>query len=342
MASVENAAGLAPDPILQIASGFMASKVLFSAIELGIFTLLARTPLHGQTLAERAGLHPRSARDFLDALVSLKLLERTDGYYANSRLAAEFLDANTASYIGGILSMGDARLYGFWHGLTEALRSGEPQNEIKAGESSFDAVYSDPDRLEAVVRSMTGLNIAPVRALAELFPWKDYRTVLDVGCAEGALLAQVALRNEHIRGYGYDLPTVQPIFQRYVHVHRVADRVHFRPGDFLVDDVLPHADVVVMGNILPERCLETRRALLAKAHAALPDGGALIIYETVVDEDRRNSTAALLMSLNMLIETPGGGAFSGKECLKWMEDAGFRETAVQAIPGGKAMLVGRK
>jgi SAM-dependent methyltransferase len=343
MAQVEgNATEPTPDPILQIAFGFMASKVLFAALELDVFTQLAAGPLSYELLAQRTGLHHRAGRDFLDTLVAMKLLDRTEGVYSLSLLAARYLDRTQPGFIGGLLEMADARLYGFWHRLPEALRTGHPQNEIRDGESSFQALYSDAERLECFLKAMTGLSLAPARSIAAQFPWNRYRTVLDVGCAEGGLLAEVAARHEHIRGYGYDLPVVQPIFQRYVHSRRVADRVHFRPGDFFADPGLPSADVIVMGHILHDWNLGEKRALLEKAYRALPKGGALIVYESLIDDDRRENVAGLLMSLNMLIETQGGFDFTGRDCMGWMAEAGFAETRVEALAGGKGMVIGVK
>ncbi len=123
-----------PDSIMQLGLGFWGSKTLLSAVELGLFTELAKEhSLDAETLSERLMLHPRSARDFLDALVALGMLERDGDRYANTTEAALFLDRAKPSYVGGILEMANARLYPFWGSLTEALRTGQPQNEAKGG-----------------------------------------------------------------------------------------------------------------------------------------------------------------------------------------------------------------
>jgi hypothetical protein len=332
---------LAPDPILQLGMGFWGSKTLLSAIELDLFTELARGPLAGEVLAERLQLHPRSARDFLDALVALKMLERDDGRYANSPEADRFLDRNKPSYVGGMLEMANKRLYPFWGALTQALRSGEPQNEARRGENFFAALYADPERLQDFLKAMTGISLGTAMAIAQKFPWARYRSVIDVGCAQGAVPVQVALAHPHITGGGFDLPPVQPIFEQYVAAHGLADRLRFHPGDFFYD-ALPTADVFVMGHILHDWNLEEKRQLLARAHAALPEGGALIVYESLIDDDRRENAFGLLMSLNMLIETPGGFDYTGADCMGWMQDAGFRETRVEHLVGPDSMVVGVK
>ena len=284
---------LTPDGILQLGWGFLGSKTLLSAVELGVFTELARGPRTWEELAARLGLHPRSARDFLDTLVALHMLEREGEYYTNTPETDYFLDRAKPSYIGGSFEMGNARLYPFWGALTEALRTGEPQNEAKHGESFFEALYRDPERLELFLAGMTGDSLPAAQAIARQFPWHDYRTFVDVGTAQGGVPVEVARAHPHLQGIGFDLPVVRPIFERYVAAAGLQDRLHFVAGDFFVDP-LPQGDVLVMGRILHDWDLEQRRTLLAKAYAALPPGGALIVYEALIDDDRRTNVIGLL------------------------------------------------
>lgn len=330
-----------PDTIMQIGLGFWASKTLLSAVELGLFTELAEGSLDAEALTERLGLHPRSARDFLDALVAIRMLQRSDGRYANTPETDLFLDRNKPSYIGGVLEMANARLYPFWGALTEALRTGQAQNEARGGGSPFDALYADPARLEGFLSAMTGISLGAARVIAQKFPWGDYRSFVDVGAAQGALPVQVALAHAHLTGGGFDLPAVQPLFEKYVRAHGLGDRLRFYPGDFFRDP-LPSADVLVMGHILHDWNIEQKRQLLAKAHEALPAGGALIVYDAVIDDDRRENAFGLLMSLNMLIETPGGFDYTGADCCSWMQEAGFRQTRVEHLVGPDSMVVGIK
>ncbi len=145
-----------PEAILRLGLGFWGSKTLLSAVELGVFTELAGGALDLETLRQRLDLHPRSARDFFDALVALGMLERKDGRYYNSPQADLYLDRAKPGYIGGLLEMANARLYGFWGRLTEALRSGRPQNEAGSGGDPFAVLYADPARLNGFLGAMTG------------------------------------------------------------------------------------------------------------------------------------------------------------------------------------------
>jgi len=332
---------LTPDSILQLGLGFWGSKTLLSAVELGLFSELANGALDREALVERLKLHPRGARDFLDALVALRVLERTGDRYSNGAEADLFLDRKKPSYVGGILEMANARLYPFWGSLTEALRTGKPQNEAKDGENFFAKLYAEPGRLEAFLKAMTGISMGTAMAIAQKFPWNEYRSFVDVGAAQGALPVQVALAHRHLSGGGYDLPPVRPIFEQYVESYGLGDRLRFYPGDFF-NDPLPAADVLIMGHILHDWDLDEKQRLLAKAHASLPQGGALIVYESLIDDDRRENAFGLLMSLNMLIETPGGFDYTGADCMSWMREAGFRETRVEHLLGPDSMVIGIK
>jgi precorrin-6B methylase 2 len=238
--------------------------------------------------------------------------------------------------------MANHRLYPFWGHLTEALRTGEPQNEVKhGGPGLFETLYADPDRLKQFLAAMTGISHGANMTIARAFPWKDHRTFVDVGTAQGDLAAQIALANPHLQGMGFDLPEVAPIFEDYMQATGVNGRVRFVSGSFFTAD-LPKADVVTMGHILHDWDLPTKRMLIAKAYQALPTGGALIVYEAIIDDERKANAFGLMMSLNMLIETPGGFDYTGADCAGWMKEAGFSAVRVEHLVGPDSMVIGIK
>ncbi len=330
-----------PDRIMQLGFGFWGSKTLLTAVELGLFTELAKKPLDAKALTKRLKLHPRSALDFFDSLVALGMLKRSGVRYANTPEANLFLDRAKPSYTGGILEMANARLYPFWGSLTEALRTGKPQNEVKTGEDFFGTLYADPQRLEGFLKAMTGLSQGTARAIAAKFPWKKYRSFVDIGCAQGGVAVELALAHPHLSGQGMDLPVVQPVFEAYARKKKLQKRVTFHPGDFFREQ-LPKADVLIMGHILHDWDLKEKMMLLRKAYAALPSGGALIVHEALIDDARNTNVFGLLMSLNMLIETHGGFDFTGADCRGWMKNAGFTRTKVEQLAGPDSMVIGFK
>jgi SAM-dependent methyltransferase len=322
---------------MQVGMGFWASKTLLSAVELQLFTQLGAESMSGEQIGERLGLHPRAISDFLDTLVALRLLDRegdgSDGQYRNTDETAAFLDKRSPTYIGGILEMSNARLYRFWGDLTEALQTGKPQNEIKhTGKPVFDELYSDPARLEQFMQAMQGISLGNFHALAEKFDFSKYETVCDVGGATGQLSTMLATRHQHLRCTSYDLPVVAPIAEKTIAAAGLDDRVAVASGDFFADP-LPRADVITMGMILHDWNLDRKMHLIRSAYDALPEGGAFIVIENLIDDARRQNAFGLMMSLNMLIEFGEAFDFTGSDFAEWCRDAGFRETEIMPLAG---------
>jgi hypothetical protein len=332
---------ITPERILQLGTAFWEAKALLSAVELGLFTVLAEGPLDLQTLTKRLELHPRGAQDFFDALVSLRMLERQDGRYANTPETDLFLDRKKSSYVGGMLEMANAQLYPVWESLTEGLRTGQPQSEAKYDGNFFEPRYANPDNLRQFLSAMTGISLSEAQVIAKKFPWHKYRTFVDVGTAQGGCAVQIALAHEHLTGGGFDLPSVQPIFEEYLTAFGLQDRLRFFAGDFFNDD-LPSADVLIMGHILHDWDLQEKQLLLNKAYKALPANGAAIVYEAIIDDDRCKNTFGLLMSMNMLLRTPSGFDYTGADCISWMQTAGFRQTYVESLTSLSSMVIGIK
>jgi hypothetical protein len=306
-----------------------------------VFTDLAKHPGDLASVQGRMGLHPRGASDFLDALVALGFLKREDGLYSNTPEADLFLDKAKPSYIGGILEMANHRLFHFWGDLTTAVRTGESQNESKGGHDPFKALYADPAKLREFLRAMSGVSRGANITIAKQFPWANYQSCADIGTAQGDLVTQISLAHPHLRGIGFDLPEVGPIFEEYIAANGLADRVSFTGGSFFTDE-LPKAEVLLFGHILHDWDLDTKLMLLRKAYTALPEGGAVIVYDAIIDDERKQNAFGLLMSLNMLIETPGGFDYTGADCIGWMQQAGFKDCRVEHLVGPDSMVIGIK
>jgi precorrin-6B methylase 2 len=326
-----------PEQILQIGMGFWASKTLLSAVELELFTLLGTGGHTGAEIAGKLDLHERSREDFLDALVALGLLDRTGNglgaVYSNTPDTAIFLDKSSPTYLGGILEMANARLYGFWGSLTEALHTGLPQNEIKSGAPGFfEGIYADPERLRVFLDGMEGLQLGAFTAVCATLDLSSHRRFCDVGGANGTLATMIAAANPQLTGVSFDLPPVAPVAEANLARHGVGDRVRAVAGDFFADD-FPPADVYFMGNILHDWSEAEKQTLIDKAYAGLSSGGMLVAIENIIDDDRRTNAFGLLMSLNMLIEVPGGFDYTGAQFDQWARNAGFARTEVRHLAG---------
>ena len=330
-----------PNAFMQLGMGFMASKTLLTAIELGVCTELGQGPLTRAQLQSRLGLHERSAHDFLDALVALRVLDRDGDRYVNTPDAALFLDRTKPGYAGGILEMANQRLYGFWGRLTDALRNGQPQNELREGVDLFASIYADPAKLRSFLQAMSAISRPVAQEIACVFPWQNVRSFADLGCAQGGCTAAIAAAHPHLTGIGFDLPAVGPVFEDYIRQHGLADRLRFQPGSFFTDP-LPVVDALIMGHVLHDWDLAEKRLLIARAHQALPKGGSLLVYEAMIDDDRRANVFGLLMSLNMLIETSGGFDYTAADCIGWMREAGFNEACAQPLSPTHSLVIGTK
>jgi hypothetical protein len=338
-----------PELIMQIGTGFWASKILLTAVNFQLFTHISKTgSMSAKEIKSVLKLNctDRHFFDFLDVLVSFGFLNRKglleNAEYSNSIDTDTFLDKGKPSYIGGILEMMNNRLFGFWGSLDEALTTGLAQNEVKGGgEPVFETLYKNPVLLKEFVNAMTGMQVGNFMALAQHFDFSNYNTFLDVGGSAGVLSLMVAKHNPHMICTTFDLPPVEPIANETIQKFQLADRVKAVSGDFFTGE-LPKADVVAMGNILHDWDEENKIKLIQKAYDALPDGGAFIAIEAVIDNDRKQNAFGMMMSLNMLIETADGFDYTFDDFNKWAKQVGFKSTSIIALTGPSSAVIAYK
>jgi hypothetical protein len=337
---------LDPTSIMQTATAFWSSKVLLTAVEFDLFSTLGDGLMTADELGAALGVHPRGRYDFFDALVALGFLQRDGdgpkGRYRNTPQTAAFLVKQSPAYIGGMPEMFNSRLFGFWNNLGEALRTGQPQNEVKlTGQPMFAELYADEARLGEFLRAMTGLQAGNFSLLAEKFDFSRYRSVTDAGGALALLSRLVAARHPHLRFQTFDLPPVRVHAQKAIDTAGLGDRIEVVSGDFFVDP-LPKADVVTMGNVLHDWNREQKLRLIRKAYDALPDDGAFIAIENVIDDARRENVFGLLMSLNMLIEFGDACDYTGADFRAWCGEAGFKRFDFIPLAGPSSAAVAYK
>ena len=335
-----------PSPILQSAFAFWSSKVLLTAVGFGLFTKLGARQLTGAELGAELELHPRGISDFFDSLVAMKFLDRLgdgpDAKYSNTPAGALYLDSASPRYVGGILVMLNERLFKFWHDLPEALRTGKPQNETKHGQKGmFEELYAELPRLEQFMASMTGLSRINFEAFAEKFDFSNFKTLCDIGGATGLLCIEAAKRHPHLQCTSFDLPPVEPIAQRHIAAAGMSARINTAAGDFF-NDPLPKADLITMGMILHDWNLEKKMHLIKAAYDALPEGGALVAIEALIDDARRENLFGMLMSLNMLIEFGEAFDYSGADFRGWCEQVGFKRFEVIHLAGPSSAAIAYK
>jgi len=337
-----------PENIMKIGTGFWASKILLTAVDFQLFTMLAeRRTMQAKDIKDILGLKciDRHVYDFLDALTAFGFLQREGvldtAVYSNTADTNTFLDKSKPSYIGGMLEMMNNRLYGFWGNLGEGLLTGLPQNEAKRSEDFFGLIYSDPEKLKEFTNAMSGIQMGNFTAFAQKFDFTKYKTLTDVGGSAGLLSLMVAKHNPHMHCTSFDLPPVEPIANATIQQFGLPDRVKAASGDFFTMPI-PNADVVVMGNILHDWNEESKIMLMKKAHAAVPADGAFVAIEGIIDDERKQNVFGMMMSLNMLIETGTGFDYTFADFNRWASIAGFKSTSLLPLTGPSSAAIAYK
>lgn len=338
-----------PESIMQIGMGFWASKTLLTAVKFELFTHLANNKqMSAKEIKALLGFKctDRNVFDFLDTLVTFGFLQREGvletAKYTDSVNTDFFLDKKKPSYLGGILEMANNRLYQFWGNLDAALMTGEPQNEIKNGaKHPFEELYKSPEKLNEFVNAMGGIQMGNFNTFAQKFDFSNYKSLTDVGGAGAMLSIMVAKHQPKINCTSFDLAPVEQVAKANIKHFNLQEKVKTVSGNFFENE-LPKSDVITMGNILHDWDEEKKLELMKKAFDALPENGAFVTIENVIDDNRNKNAFGLMMSLNMLIETGHGFDYTFSDFNKWATKTGFRKTALLPLAGPSSACVAYK
>lgn len=335
---------ISPLPLMELATGFWSFKTLASAYEVGLFEKLAGTA--GTTageLAGRLGIAERPAEMLLTGCTALGLLEKRDGRYANSALSDEYLVPGKPNHFGGLVTMFDRRLYAGWGELTHAIRTNRPTTwDPDRERSMFES--TDPEVLATFWEAMHAMSTLTGQALATVLDLGGFRRLLDVGGGSAAFDIVLCQRYPELRSTVYDLDFVVDIAMRNVKDAGLGDRITATPGDFFEDAGFPGGhDLHLFSMIMHDWAEERDRLLLRKSFEALDRGGAVVICELLVDDDKTGPAPAALMSLNMLVECEGRN-YTAAEYIDWLTDVGFVDPRVVPFesPGANGVVTARK
>lgn len=325
--------------ISRLNTAYAEARILHSASEIGLFDFLADRSATRAEICEGLGLHPRLLRDFLAAAAALGLVEHGGDEYRNTPAARRFLVPGGEVYLGGRVKSTARRHYHTWGRLTEALRGGEPQADM--GGDAFARLYADRGAARDFLVHMDANNAQVAMQITELMSWSERGSFVDVGGARGNVAAHLVKRWPKLRGGVFELPAVEPFFDELMAEEGVADRVVFHPGDFFADP-LPEADVLMFGHVLHDWSAEKRHELLRRTFDVVRPGGAVVIYDQMLD-DEDPDLRSLIGSLNVALITPGGSEYTVEECRVLLEKTGFRFASATRLPrGNDTVVVGTK
>jgi hypothetical protein len=310
---------------MQLTTAFWAFKTLAAANELDLFTHLAGTGMTCEELASIFGIAQRPAEMLLTGCASLGLLEARKGRFHNSPLAEKFLVRGCRYYFGGFVTMLDKRLYHGWDKLTDALKTNRPTTwDPDTQKSLFD--NTDPAMMATFWQAMHSLSTFTARMLGKAIDFSRFKRLLDVGGGSSAFDIELCRLYPNLRSTVYDLPFVTEIAVRNAAEAGLSDRIGVSAGDFFTDVSFPSGhDVILLSMIMHDWSEADDRVILRKCYDALPSGGAVVICELLVNDEKTGPPPAALMSLNMLIETRGGRNYTAAEYTDWLQEIGFHQ-----------------
>jgi SAM-dependent methyltransferase len=322
-----------PAEIFAVARAFMQSRVLLTAVELGVFTALDKGSRTADQVATALGTDPRGVDRLMNALCAMGFLAKDDGRFANSEAAGRFLVQGKPEYVAGLLHA--AHLYRSWGTLTDAVRRGG--SVLAEGSQSWDEAGK-----AAFIAAMHGRGWAVARQAAAALDLTGVGRVLDVGGGSGLFSMAMARIKPGLAATVFDLPDVVPLTQKYVAQEGLSDRVDTMAGDYHVDDLPTGYDLVLLSAIVHSCSPGQNERLIRKCAAAANPGGQVVVQDHLMSEDRTLPPDGAFFALNMLVNTAGGDTYTEAEITQWLKDAGLIEIRRLAAPGSPGILVGRK
>jgi acetylserotonin N-methyltransferase len=292
--------------ILDLLEAFRRSKVMFAAVSLGVFDTLEGRPHSAADLAEGLSLHPDALTRLLDACIGLKLLERRGDTYENTPAASAYLCKRSPSRLTGYINYSNTALWKLWANLEDAVREGTHRWRQTFGWDGriFSSFFRTEDDKREFLMGMHGYGLMSSPKVVAAFDLGRYRRLVDLGGATGHLAIAACRRHPELRATVFDLPAAVPLAREIVGASPVADRIEVVAGDFFADE-LPEADLFALGRILHDWSEDKVLALLRRIFDRLPAGGALLIAEKLLDDDKRGPLWAQMQSLGMLLYTEG-------------------------------------
>lgn len=316
-----------PDPsaVLELVEAFRRSKTMFAAVSLGVFDALASGPKMLADLAAELDASTDALERLLDACVGLQLLRRSGAQYENTPAAMAYLTKSSSRRLTGYLNFSNEITWKLWANLEDAVREGTHRWEQTYGWKGpiFSHFFKTEETKREFLMGMHGFGLISSPHVVSAFDLNRFTRLIDLGGATGHLAIAACQRYPNLRAAVFDLADVAPLAQEIVGGSSVADRVEVIPGDFF-SDPLPEGDVYALGRILHDWTEEKILKLLGRVHDSLPRGGAVLVAEKLLFDDKTGPPWAQMQNLNMLTCTEGKERTLGEyEAL--LHAVGFRD-----------------
>jgi SAM-dependent methyltransferase len=316
-----------PDTIFEVMMGFMASKHLFVANEIGLFTALAEGPATLERVAQKIGVPARTVRIVADAMVSLGFLEREDGAYRNGATAAAFLSGNGPMNLSPGLRFMNAIAYPLWEEFERAVRTDAPAR----GELTEEQQKIFSAGIEA-------LTAGPARALANSYDFSHHSRLLDVAGGTGSFLVAILSVHHALEGTLFELPQVAKIAERNLAASPVADRVSVTAGNAMENHLPAGHDVVLLANIVHYFAPDQNVELMERVRASVEPGARLVLVDWWTDPTHTQPLPTALMAGEFLANV-GGDVYSAEEMHAWLAHTGWRGVETLPLAGPQSAIV---
>jgi len=312
-----------PTPVLDLIEAFRHSKTMFTAAALGVFDRLHDGPASAADLAVQLGLHAGALTRLLDGCAALGLLRKEGGQFANQPVAEHYLYSGSPHTLSGYVRYSDDALFRMWSNLGDAVREGTPRWRQTFGVegANFGGFYRTEEAMREFLRGMHGFGMLTSPRVVEAFDLSRFRRMVDLGGGTGHLAIAACRRYPELRAVVFDLPRVTALARDTIAAEGMGGRVETCDGDFFSGE-FPPADLYSLGRILHDWDDEKGAALLRAVIQKLPSGGAVLVAEKLLNEDRVGPLAANMQSLNMLVVAEGRERSLG-EYTELLRGAGF-------------------
>ncbi len=324
---------LKPEEIRALANSFQQNRILLTAIELGLFTVLDKHMMHSKEVAQKINADERATDRLMNALVALGFLRKVHGKFYNSENASQYLVKGKPEFMGGLFhSIG---LWNTWSSLTDSVKAGTSAAEHKPSPGGI-------DWLESFIGAMHYRGIKEAKLTSMLLDLSKVNHMLDVGGGSGAFAMEFIKKNPNMNAVVFDLPNVIPITGRYVAEERMTEKFSFLSGNYLTNDLGNGYDLILLSAIVHINSLEENNMLIKKCYDSLNNGGQIVIKDWVMNEDRTEPAGGAYFALNMLVGTERGDTYTETEMKNWFTNAGIKKIERKDTSFGSSLMIGHK